>query len=102
MMTEHRMSARISAVVLIAFAAASFLLAGCAAPGSSNLLREDLVYLPPSTGTMVGRWVPKSQVNTPSISPTATMSNVSLSKLQNEGTKTTPSNHSMGLSPTRR
>jgi hypothetical protein len=66
-------------------------------PETSPTAKEDLVYIPPSTGSLTGRWVPRSEVNSPTISPEARVSAQAINSMQTEGLKTTPSNPSMGL-----
>jgi hypothetical protein len=91
------MPSKTPATVLTALTVTTLLLLGCTMPGGSHVSHEGMVYVPPTTGTMVGRWVPISEANGPTISPTSGVSQASISKLQNEGTKTIVSNPSMGL-----
>jgi hypothetical protein len=96
------MPAKFPVSFLAGASVAAGLLAGCGTPGSSSAGREDMVYIPPSTGTMVGRWVPKSQASDPTISPTAIVNYSSIAKVQNEGMKSTLSSPSVGLGAPRR
>jgi hypothetical protein len=73
-------------------------LAGCQTTSTTEqpkTSKEDMVYIPPSTGNMTGRWVPRSDANAPGISPGSMASGTSVKKLQTEGTKNSPSSPSV-------
>ncbi len=76
-------------------------LTGCqttSTTGQAKTNQEDMVYIPPSTGNMTGRWVPRSDAGAPSISPVSTASGTSVKKLQIEGLKNSPSSASVSQS----
>ena len=73
-------------------------LAGCQTKPTTEqpkAAKEEMVYIPPSTGNMTGRWVPRSDAGAPSISPTSGMSGTAVKKLQTEGLKNSPSSPSV-------
>ena len=60
--------------------------------------KEEMVYIPPSTGNMTGRWVPRSDAGAPGISPGSMASGTSVKKLQTEGMKNSPNSPSVSQS----
>jgi hypothetical protein len=69
----------------LASLAMTLTLTGCATGMSSSLPREELVRIPSTTGSMLERWVPKSEVSDPTIAPEATFTSMTLRRLRPTG-----------------
>ena len=93
------MSPSLSARSLIFSAVAfAFFLTGCGSIKPSTTTpenHENMVYIPPSTSSLVGRWVPKEDAGAPGVAATGGISATTIKTMQIEGLKNTPSSPSV-------